>query len=317
MNWYLAIYYAQTHKAPEAGAARNLGLDRIIPEKLTDISDFSVWWQTVREFVASKGLEFLTNAIAALAIFLIGRWLATALTHLFRRVAIKAHADETLVKFACHLIYASLLSFVALSALTRLGIDTTSFTAVVAAAGLAVGFALQGSLSNLAAGVLLIMFKPFRVGDTITAAGQSGVVQEIQIFNTVIKTGDNALAIVPNNLITSGAISNLSAEKIRRIDLPILVSYDADLREVKRFLNELVGDDSRILDQPAARVSVDQLGEQNVTFRVQPWVRSEHFGSVRADLLEAIKIGFDARDIRPLPPPRLSETSAPAVRKAS
>ncbi len=304
MFHFVSVLLAQPGKVPGAPTNQKLGLDRVIPENLTDLSDLSIWWTNLHSFVASKGLELLTNLLAAITIFIIGRWLAKCMTQVFRRVALKARVDETLVKFACNLIYAALLSFAALSSLDRLGVDTTSFTAVVAAAGLAVGFALQGSLANFAAGVLLIIFKPFKVGDLVTAGGQTGVVQEIQIFNTLLKTADNALSIVPNNCITNATISNFSAEKLRRVDILVRCSYDSDLREVKRFLTQLLLDDDRILQLPPPKVSVDQLGEQNVSFVVQPWVKGEDYSSVRADLLEAIKLGFDQRGVRPQGAPR-------------
>ena len=171
--------------------------------------------------------------------------------------------------------------------------DTTSLTAAVAAAGLAIGFALQGSLSNFAAGVLLIIFKPFKVGDLVTAGGSTGIVEEIQIFNTLIKSESNAHVIVPNNAITNGTITNFSAEKIRRIDLVIRCGYDDDLRSVKRFLVELLMDDERVLQLPPPHVAVEQLEEKWVTFVVQPWVKVESYAVVRADVLETIKLGFE------------------------
>ncbi|HND55064.1 MAG TPA: mechanosensitive ion channel, partial [Pirellulaceae bacterium] len=241
-----------------------------------------------------------------------GRWMARAVTRMVGRVAVRAKVDETLVRFATHLAYAAMLAFVVLTALGRVGIDTTSFTAVVAAAGLAVGFALQGSLSNLAAGVMLIMFKPFKVGDTVQAGGSTGTVLEIQIFNTLIRTEANALVYVPNSSITSATITNFSAEQIRRIDLVVKCSYDNDLREVKRLLVEILDGDERVLRLPPPLVAVDQLGDSAINFLVQPWVRNEYYSAVRADLLEAIKLGFEDRGIRFAGQTRPTPTPAPA-----
>ena len=261
--------------------------------ELTDFSDLSTWWQRVSHFATTQGLELVKNLIAAIAIFVIGRWVARVLTRVVRRIATQADMDQTLVKFVTNLVHAGIVTFAALSALNRLGVDTTSLTAAVAAAGLAIGFALQGSLSNFAAGVLLIIFKPFKVGDLVTAGGSTGIVEEIQIFNTLIKSESNAHVIVPNNAITNGTITNFSAEKIRRIDLVIRCGYDDDLRRVKRFLVELLMDDERILQLPPPHVAVDQLEEKWVSFVVQPWVKVELYAVVRADLLETIKLGFE------------------------
>ena len=167
----------------------------------SDSLDVAAWWTHLTQFPTTKGTEFSLHVVEALVIFVVGRWVAMAVTRCIGRFAAKANVDQTLIRFTRHLIYAAMLAFVVLSALNRLGIDTTSFTAVVGAAGLAIGFALQGSLSNFAAGVLLIVFKPFKVGDNVTAGGSSGTIEEIQIFNTIFKSGDNATIIVPNGAI--------------------------------------------------------------------------------------------------------------------
>lgn len=282
---------AATGPASEASFSRTL-------ERLTDFSDPSAWWHNTADLISHKGTELAINLFAAIIIFVVGRWVARLLTRLLNRVASKAKMDETLVKFSTNLSYAAMLAFVVLSSLNRIGIDTTSFTAVVAAAGLAVGFALQGSLSNFAAGVLLIVFKPFKVGDHVLAGGSTGTVEEIQIFNTLIRADNNALVIVPNSSITGATITNYSAEKLRRIDIVLKCSYDNNLQALKRFLVEVLDEDDRILHLPPPVVAIDQLGDSSVSFVVQPWVRTEYFSSVRTDLLEAIKIGFEERGFR-------------------
>lgn len=290
-----------------------------LPAQLTDFSNLPQWWENVTSFLTSKGVDFATNLVAALLIFVVGRWMAGMVTRLVGRLALRAKVDETLVKFATNLVYAAMLAFAVLSALNRLGVDTTSFTAVVAAAGLAIGFALQGSLSNFAAGVLLIVFKPFKLGDQVTAGGASGTVEEIQIFNTLIRTDSNSLIIVPNSAITTATITNHSTEKVRRVDVLLRCSYDNDLLEVKRLLTEIVNSDERIQQLPPPTVAVDQLADNAVVFAVQSWVRTEFFGSVRTELLEAIKLGFERRGLRlgggsaaPAPKP-----AAPALARAA
>lgn len=260
-----------------------------------DWSDLSASWQNVVNFSTTRGLEFSLNLLAGLLILLVGRAVAHWLRRMVRRVATQAKIDETLVRFVTNLAYAAMLVFVVLSALNRVGIDTTSFTAVVGAAGLAVGFALQGSLSNFAAGVMLIVFKPFCVGDQVQAGGSTGTVVEIQIFNTLIRTDNNALIFVPNGAITSATITNFSADETRRIDIVVKCGYENDLREVKSFLVELMREDDRILQLPPAQVVVDQLGDNAISLSVQPWVRNEYFTAVRTHLLEAIKAGCEER----------------------
>jgi small conductance mechanosensitive channel len=198
-----------------------------------------------------------------------------------------------LVRFSANLLYTLMLVVVGMAALEQLGVQTTSLTAILAAAGFAVGMALQGSLGNFAAGVMLITFRPFKTGDAVEAGGVSGDVEEIQIFNTIFKTADNRRVIVPNSSITGGVITNNSANPTRRIELVIGCSYLDDVSAVKSFLMELLETDPRILRQPAPVVAVNELAEYRVNFLVQPWVRSSDYGAVRCDLMERIKIGFD------------------------
>lgn len=262
---------------------------------LPDWSELSDSWQNIVNFSTTRGLEFSLNALAGLVILLVGRAVARWLRRVVCRVATQAKIDETLVRFVTNLAYAAMLVFVVLSALNRVGIDTTSFTAVVGAAGLAVGFALQGSLSNFAAGVMLIAFKPFRVGDQVHAGGSLGTVVEIQIFNTLIRTDNNALIFVPNGSITNATITNFSADETRRIDIVVKCGYENDLRAIKAFLVELMHDDDRILQLPPPQVVVDQLGDNSISLSLQPWVRNEYFTAVRTHLLEAIKVGCEER----------------------
>ena len=246
-----------------------------------------------------KAMDFLElygpKLLSAIAVFIVGRWLAKFLTRLSVRAAKKARVDETLLSFVSNLVYMLLLTAVCISALGCLGVNTTSLSAVLAAAGFAIGMALQGSLGNLASGVMLVLFKPFQVGDYVTLGGSSGTVVEIHIFNTVLLTPDNIRIIIPNGSITSGTIENYSAESRRRIDLVVGCGYNDDLRAVRRFLTELIAQDPRILVDPEPVIAVAELGDSCVNFVVRPWVQSADYWETRFDLTEKIKLGFDER----------------------
>ena len=245
------------------------------------------------KFVSTQGVDFAVNVVSALAIFFVGRFVARLSTRLVEKLTTKAKLDKMLVGFIGNLTYFLLLALVTIAALEQLGVDTTSFAALIAATGLAVGLALQGSLSNFAAGVLLILFKPFQLGDFVEAGGSSGVIEEIHIFHTIMRTGDNVQIVVPNSAISAGTITNFSAKETRRIDLTIGCGYDDDLKAVKEFLMELVTGDERVLTDPEPVVSVAELGDSSVNFVVRPWVNSEDYWATRWDLTEAIKLGFD------------------------
>ncbi len=259
------------------------------------VAEVADLWGTVQAFVTDQGIDFGLNLIAALAIFVIGRWSAKLATSFVRRVCVRANVEETLIKFVGNIVYTALLVFVVTASLERLGVNTTSFAAIIAAAGLAVGLALQGSLSNFAAGVMLILFKPFRVGDFVEAGGTKGVVEEIRIFNTVMRTGDNVQITIPNSQITESTISNYSAKDTRRIDLVVGCGYGDNLQEVKSYLEELLAGDERVLADPAPVVAVNELGSSSVDFVVRPWVKNEDYWTVRWELTERIKNDFDQR----------------------
>lgn len=249
----------------------------------------------MRSYLAEYGPGLAVNIASAIAIFVIGRWVAKLLVRLLTTTLERAKLDETLASFLIRVVYTLLLVFVIMAALDRLGVNTTSFAAIIAAAGLAVGLALQGSLSNFASGVMIIFFRPFKSGDFIEAGGTAGVVEEIHIFHTLMRTGDNVQLVVPNSAITAGNISNYSAKETRRIDLVVGCGYDDDLQAVKQFLCGLVGHDSRILRDPEPVVAVSELADNCVNFVVRPWVASADYWRVRWDLTEAIKLGFDER----------------------
>ena len=250
------------------------------------------------------GINWGIKALSALVIFIIGKWLVTIFTKFFKKTLEKTKTDVTLVKFLGDLTYFGLLILVIIAALGTLGINTTSFTAIIAATGFAVGIALKDNISNLGAGILILLLKPFKVDDMIDAGGASGSVEEIGIFNTKIKSGDNTVTIVPNSNIIGKNITNYSSKPIRRIDLVIGVGYDDDLKLVKKSLNEIIQNDKRILKDPTPTVTLSELANSSVNFNVRPWVKSEDYWNVKSDLLETIKLTFDEKGIN-IPYPQM------------
>ena len=250
-----------------------------------------------REMLSTTGVDFAINLVTAILIFFIGRMVVRLLTRALRKVLQRQEVDKTLETFVCNLASMVLLVFVIIAAISALGIQTASFIAVLGAAGLAVGLALQGSLSNFAAGVLIVLFRPYKVGDWVEAAGISGSVVEVQILTTVLKTGDNKRVIVPNSQIMDAIITNYSANDTRRIDMVVGVSYSDDLDKVRTTIEELVAADDRILDEPAAQIAVSDLADSSVNFVVRPWVATSDYWGVKFDLTEAIKKRFDQEGI--------------------
>ena len=250
-------------------------------------------------------IGFCLKLLVAIVIFYIGRWVALGVSRLVGKALLLRHVDRAVVSFLSSIVYAAGLIAVTLMALSQLGIQTASFLAILGAAGLAVALALQGSLSNFASGVLIIVFRPFKSGDLVEVAGISGVVERIDIFQTIFKTGDNKKIIVPNSQITGGAIINYSAEKRRRIDLTISISYDSDLRVAKQILRDILQADSRVLKDPAAVIAVGALADSSVQLIVRPWVEATDYWAVYWDSLEKIKLQFDAAGIE-IPFPQMS-----------
>jgi small conductance mechanosensitive channel len=253
------------------------------------------------EVIAEKIYEFVgtywLQVLSAVLIFVIGRWLAKMLSNLVAKAMTRAKADPTLISFVQHLCHIALLVFVVIAALKKLGVPMTEFTVIVGAAGLAIGFALQGSLANFAAGVMLIIFKPFKVGDFIEAAGKMGTVKEIQIFNTVLNSPDNVRIIIPNGQVTGSDIKNYAVNGTRRIDLVVGVSYEDDLKKTHKVIEEIIKGEGRILPEPAYTIAVSELGDSSVNFVVRPWVNVTDYWAVRFDLIEKIKVALDKNDI--------------------
>jgi small conductance mechanosensitive channel len=253
----------------------------------------------VQELVAAFGIK----VAAALLILVIGRWVAKFLRDLTGKMMEKSNVDATLVKFVGNLVYFAILAFVVLAALAQMGIQTTSFIAIIGAAGLAVGLALQGSLANFAAGVLMLIFRPFKVGDYIEGAGVGGIVEEIHIFNTLLGTLDNKAIIVPNAKLTGDNITNYTMKEKRRVDLVFGVSYGEEIEKVKRVIAGVLGSDARILKDPSPTVAVLGIEGGSVTFAVRPWVRTEDYWDVYFNTNENMKKQFDAEGIQ-IPVPR-------------
>ena len=235
--------------------------------------------------------------VAAIAIFLIGRIVARLIVRGIKRVMTKANVEETLRNFLGSIFQAVLMVIVIIAALEQIGVDTTSVLAVFAAAGLAVGLAFKDSLSNFASGIMLILFKPFKLGDFVEAAGIAGVTEHIGVFNTVMRTGDNREITVPNSKIYGDVITNFSARDTRRIDLTIGIGYDDNIATAKQLIEDIINKDERILDDPSPTILLVELGESSIDIAVRPWVKTDDYWTTRADLLQTIKETFDANGI--------------------
>jgi len=247
----------------------------------------------IKQMLALYGLK----VIAAIAILIIGRMASGWARGLIRKLMERAGTDPMLISFVGNLAYFAMLAFVVIAALNQLGIQTTSFIAILGAAGLAIGLALQGSLQNFAAGVLIIIFRPYKVGDFIEGGGTAGVIEAMDVFSTRMRTGDNKTVIVPNAKLLGDNITNYSAKPTRRIDLVVGVGYGDDLAKVKAVLTDIVNADERILKDPEVTVAVAELADNSVNLVLRPWVNSGDYWPVRFDLLENVKNRFDAEGI--------------------
>ncbi|MEA1867487.1 MAG: mechanosensitive ion channel [Thermodesulfobacteriota bacterium] len=241
--------------------------------------------------------QYSVKLVAAILIFIIGRWISRRISKLLGRLLDKNNVDVTVVRFAENLIYYALIVVVLIAAVGQLGINTISFLTIVGAAGLAIGLALKDSLSNFAAGVILILFRPFRVGDFVEAGGVTGTVQGITMFNTILNSPDNQKVIVPNGIITSNVITNVTANDTRRIDLVIGISYSDDIAKAKEIVSDLLQKEKRVLSDPAPVIAVSELADSSVNLVVRPWVKTGDYWTVRFDLTEEIKNSFDEAGI--------------------
>ncbi|MCG3652991.1 mechanosensitive ion channel [Aliarcobacter butzleri] len=242
------------------------------------------------EVIASHVFSF----IVALLIFFIGKWIVNKIVTILGKVLRRINGiDETLVKFLENIVYYALLTVVIIAALNKLGIATTSFLAILGAAGLAIGLALKDSLGNFASGVMIVIFKPFKVGDSVVAGGVTGTVTEVTIFNTVFLTADNQKIIVPNSSITGGSITNVNANDTRRVDIIVGISYEDNIKHAKEVLANIINENSKVLKDKAVGINVTELADSSVNLTINVWVKSSDFASAKAELLESIKTTFD------------------------
>jgi small conductance mechanosensitive channel len=242
-------------------------------------------------------MDWLVNIIFAIAIVVIGRMAVNWIVKLLRKLMVRSDLDPILVNFAGSIANAVLLLLVFIAALDQLGVDTTSLIALLGAAGLAVGLALQGSLQNFAAGVMMTVFRPFKLGDFIDAGGVTGIVEHMAIFSTTLQTVDNREIIIPNGQIYAGAITNFSARDTRRIDMVFGIGYDDDMLTAKQIMEEILQKHELILSDPEPVVAVAELADSSVNFNVRPWVKSDDYWGVRSDVIEKIKLAFDKNGI--------------------
>ncbi|GAB5414680.1 MAG: small-conductance mechanosensitive channel MscS [Congregibacter sp.] len=242
-------------------------------------------------------IDYATAVLFAFVIFIVGRMVVGRVVNICQKVMLGRGMDETLVSFITSILRWVGLLFVAIASLSQLGIDTTSLVALLGAAGLAIGLSLQNSLGNLAAGVMLILFKPFKKGDFVEAGLATGTVEKISIFTTVMTTPDNKEIIVPNGAIIGNNITNFSARPTRRVDMVFGIAYDDDLKQAKDILEDIVKSDTRVLAEPAPVVTVGELADSSVNFLVRPWVNAADYWGVLWDTTEAVKLRFDEADI--------------------
>ena len=238
------------------------------------------------------------SLLMALLIFVIGKWIVNKIVGIFGKILRKVKGmDETLIKFLENIVYYALMIVVLLTALGKLGVETTSFLAILGAAGLAIGLALKDSLGNFASGVMIILFKPFKVGDAVTAAGVTGSVSEVGIFNSIFITPDNQKIIIPNGAITSGSIININAHDTRRVDLIVGIGYNDDIKKTKDVLNDIITSNEKVLLDKGITVAVSELADSSVNFVVRAWVKTPDYWDVKFGLTETIKLRFDAEGI--------------------
>lgn len=244
-----------------------------------------------------SAIPFLTNVVIALGIYIIGKWIAGYVVKLIDKGMELRKMDPALRGFLSAILKSVLTFVIMLVAVEQLGINTTSLLALLGAAGLAVGLALKDSLSNFAAGVMLILFKPFKIGNFVEAGGVAGVVENIEVFNTIFKSGDNKEIIVPNAQIYGGTITNYSARPTRRIDLVIGIGYGDDMKKARDLILEVLAAEARVLKDPEPVVAVSELGDSSVNFVVRPWVATGDYWPTRWAITEAIKESFDANGV--------------------
>ena len=251
----------------------------------------------ISTFVSNILLPWAKRFVVAIGILVVGWILTKIIVKLLTRFLVRRQVDDILVRFIASVANIVLLLMVVIAALGRLGINTTSLVALIGAAAIAVGVALQDSLKNFAAGVMLIVFRPFSTGDEIEAAGIQGIVEQITTFSTILRTVDNREIIVPNGAIYEEHIINYSARSTRRVDMIFGIGYDDDIRKAREIIVATIEADERVLKEPEPVIGVSELADSSVNFAVRPWVKTEHYGAVKFDLTEKIKLAFDENGI--------------------
>tara|TARA_R110002126_G_scaffold1402_8_gene7974 strand:+ start:3686 stop:4675 length:990 start_codon:yes stop_codon:yes gene_type:complete len=257
------------------------------------VSDIAEWFATAKE----KLIDFLPQIIAAVAILLIGWVVARLITAIVRKALGKSKLDPTLINFLSSLIYIGVMAFVLVSSITKLGVNTASFVAIIGAASFALGFALQGSLSNFAAGVMLMIFRPMRVGDLVESGGVLGVVEEIGVFATTINTLENKRAIIANSTVTSDNIINYTTNGALRVDMKFGIAYEANMDEAMKLMSEVLAADERVLKDPPSTVACSEHGSSSVNFVCRPFVHPDHYWDVWFDTHKKVKEAFDGAGI--------------------
>ena len=267
-------------------------IEKVVDQNVEQITrDFKSF---IPDNIVEIAIGYSISFVFALLIFFIGKWISKSVVKILGKALRKVGGvDETLVKFLENIVYYALFTVVIIAALNKLGIATTSFLAILGAAGLAVGLALKDSLGNFASGVMIVLFKPFKAGDSVVAGGVSGTVTEVTIFNTVFLTADNQKIIVPNSSITSGSITNVNANNTRRVDIVVAISYEDSIKNAKDVLTNIINSNPKVLKDKGFGISVTDLAETSVKLGVNVWAKSSDYGSLKAELLEEIKIKFD------------------------
>ncbi|MEM1408809.1 MAG: mechanosensitive ion channel domain-containing protein [Bacteroidota bacterium] len=253
--------------------------------------------EQAKDLFTAYGVDYGLALLKAIIILIIGLWIIKAIRNGFGKLLDKRNIDDSLKPFLKSLLYNTLLVLLILSVLSTLGIQMTSFVAIIGAAGLAVGLALQGTFQNFAGGVIILILRPFKVGDYVEGGGHAGVIKEIQIFNTVMLTPDNKKIIIPNGGLSNDSITNYSAQPTRRVDMVFGIGYDDDIKKAKDLLETIVTGDERVLKDPVHQVAVSELADSSVNFVVRPWVNTADYWNVYFDMHEKIKLEFDKAGI--------------------
>lgn len=251
----------------------------------------------IQQLIETYAVPWTINIVMALAIFIVGKFFIRILVGVAKKIMRKANVDDILVGFLGSILRSVLLLLVVIASLNQLGVDTTSLIALIGAAGLAIGLALQGSLQNLASGVMLVVFRPFDRNDVIEVAGVTGKVESIGIFTTTLRTGDNREVIIPNGEIFSGTITNLSARDTRRVDMVFGIGYDDDISKAKNIIQKILDEDERVLKDPKPVIAVSELADSSVNIKVRPWVGTDDYWDVYHDVHENIKLRFDSEGV--------------------